>query len=181
MADPIRRKKNYRTYGSVAYQEDFDGSAVRAPRRQEVRRPLPQHRPRVQPREKTRVRPRVEVRQAEAIAPFAVIGFFAVALFTTLLITSYAQLAVINDQTVQLRDQLAQLQVDETSLMTQYELAYDLAAIEEQLTADGSMVKLQPSQITYLDISTPDNVIVYHDDGQGIDGILEKLKSFFSN
>ena len=113
-------------------------------------------------------------------APFAIIGFFVVALCTVLLVVSYARLAVINDQAVQLKSQLTDLKTTETTLLAQYELAYDLSAIEEQLTSNGSMVKLQPSQITYLDISAPDSVIVYDNSGQGISGLVHELESFFA-
>ena len=37
---------SYRTYGSVAYAPAYDGTAVRAPRREEVLRPKPRVRPR---------------------------------------------------------------------------------------------------------------------------------------
>lgn len=180
MANQTRRQRIYSTYGSVAYQDRYDGSTVRAPRRQEAQRPLPQQQPRVQPRERVRERPRVEVREAGAVAPFAIIGFFVVALCTALLVVSYARLAVINDQAVQLKNQLTELKTTETTLLAQYELAYDLSAIEEQLTSNGSMVKLQASQITYLDISAPDSVIVYDNSGQGISGLVNELESFFA-
>ena len=181
MATPARRQKIYQTYGSAAYQDRYDGSAVRAPsRREETQRPLPQQRPRVQPRERVRERPRVEVRPAGTVAPFAVVGFFTVALCAALLVISYAQLAVINDQAVHLKSELAELQTAETVLLAQYELAYDLTAIEQQLTSNGSMVKLQPGQITYLDISAPDSVIVYDQTGQGISGLVREFEDFLT-
>lgn len=173
------RQRTYQTYGSVAYQNMYDGSAVRAPQRQESPiQPRPQERPRVQPRERVRERPRVEVRQAGAVAPFAVIGFMVVALCAALLVISYAQLAIINDRTVQYKNELAELKTAETVLLAQYELAYDLAAIEQQLTSDGSMVKLQPNQITYLDISAPDNIVIFDNTTYGIDGIIDGVTSF---
>ena len=45
--------------------------------------------------------------------------------------------------------------------MAQYELAYDLSAIEEAVTSDGSMVKPQASQIYTLDLSEEDSVVRY--------------------
>ena len=102
MAEQTRRR-TYRTYGSLAYQENFDGNTVRAPRPQELERPRPQERPRVQPRKRVQERPHIEVRQQGAVAPFAILGFLAVALCSVFLIISCAQLAIINDQTVQLK------------------------------------------------------------------------------
>lgn len=180
MAEPARRTRTYQTYGNVAYQPQYDGSAVRAPRRQEWERPAPpQHRPQVQPRRQPQQRPRVEVREAGAVAPFAVVGFLAVALCAVLLVVSYAQLAVLNDQTVQKRADVAELVAVQTELLAQHELAYDLAAIEDQLIADGTMVKVAPSQITYLDISSPDNMIVYSNEDQGLEGIRARMSALF--
>ena len=180
MADPARRTRTYQTYGNVAYQPQFDGNAVRAPRRQEVERPAPpQHRPQVQPRRQPQQRPRVEVREAGAVAPFAVIGIIAVALCAVLLVVSYAQLAVLNDQTVQKRADVAELMAEQTELMAEYELAYDLAAIENQLISSGTMIRVAPSQITYLDISSPDNMIVYSGEDQGLEGIWNRVTALF--
>ena len=180
MADTTRRTRAYQTYGNVAYQPQFDGNAVRAPRRQELERPAPpQHRPRVQPRRQPQQRPRVEVREAGAVAPFAVVGFLTVALCAVLLVVSYAQLAVLNDQTVQKRAQVAELTALRSELMAEYELAYDLTAIENQLIAEGAMVKVAPSQITYLDISAPDNMIVYSNENQGLAGIWNRITGLF--
>lgn len=177
MAEERRRRQSYQTYGSLAYQERYDGNTVRVPRRREEERPAPQQRPRVQPRKRVHERPQVQVRQPGAVAPAAVAGFLAVALMAVLLVVSYAQLAVMNDQTVQLKNELDDLKTTEAILLAEYELAYDLSAIEAQLTADGSMIKLRADQITYLDISEPDSIIVYSDEGQGLSGIVERISS----
>ena len=75
---------SYRTYGSVAYAPAYDGTAVRAPRREEVLRP----KPRVRPRERVLTRTQVQVREAGQASVFAVIGFLAVGVFAALLLLS---------------------------------------------------------------------------------------------
>ena len=90
---------SYRTYGSVAYAPAYDGTAVRAPRREEVLRP----KPRVRPRERVLTRTQVQVREAGQASVFAVIGFLAVGVFAALLLLSYTQYAVLTDQVVTLR------------------------------------------------------------------------------
>ena len=50
---------------------------------------------------------------------------------------------------------------EEAKLMAQYELAFDPSTIEERVTADGSMVKPQASQIYTLDLSEADSVVHY--------------------
>lgn len=171
MAAEARRKTTrYETYGSAAYAPKWEGGAVAAPGREEVVRP----RPRVRPKERTLARPRVQVREAGKVSPFAVVGFLAVGVLAVLLLMSCVRLAVIGDETVQLRNQLSALQEEEAKLQTQYELAYDLQEIEEQLLADGTMVRPSSSQMVILDLSEPDNVVVY-DQTENASGALEKI------
>ena len=124
-----RNTTEYRTYGSVAYAPAYDGSAVRAPRREEELRRAPAPYPKRQQQIRKRERARAEVRQAGAVAPFAVIGFLAVAIFAVMLITSYAQLTVANDEMQSLRKELSTLKSDNATLTAQYEKVFDLAAI----------------------------------------------------
>lgn len=175
-----RRTRRYNTYGNVAYQPEYEQAAP-ARRGNERRRPAePVRRPRVQPRTRPITRPDVEVRPQGAIAPFAIVGFLAVAVCALLLVMTSAQLAMANDQTVELRDTLAQLQEEERTLQTQYEMAYDLAEIERQLTADGTMVKAGAGQIVYLDLSEGDNVVYYDAAEQGLSGLIRRAEEFLS-
>ena len=176
-----RRTSQYRTYGSVAYQPEFEQSAPRRnaqrPRHEEER----VRRPRVQPRTQTVTRPNVEVRQQSAVAPFAIVGFIAIALCALFLVMTSAQIAMVNDQTVELRSTLSDLQDEEKVLMAQYELAFDLAAIEKQLTADGTMVRAGSGQTVYLDLSEGDNVVYYEAAEDGLSGFVRRVEQFLSN
>lgn len=172
-----RSQRQYRTYGSVAYQPSYDGSAAKTPRRKSQPKPKPQ----VRPRRRVVPRPQVQVRQANAFSPLAAVGFAVVALFATLLLIANARLMVINDETVALRSQLKTLQAEQVSLQAKRELAYDLDAIEAQLTADGTMVKPQPSQIIYLNAAEPDSVVLFHaPERRTIYDVAADLLSFFS-
>jgi len=158
-AEAKRRTTRYEVYGNVAYDPVWEGGSIAAPapEQQEVLRP----RPNVRPRERTLARPHVQVREAGRVSLFAVVGFLAVGVLAILFLMSSVRLTVINDESVQLRNQLADLQEEGTKLLAQYELAYDLQAIEKQLTADGTMVRPSSSQMVVLDLSEPDNVVVY--------------------
>lgn len=171
-----RRTTRYETYGSVAYEPAWEGGAVAAPDREEVVRP----RPRVRPKERILARPRVQVRESGKVSPFAVIGFLSVGVLAILVLMSYVRLAVVSDETVQLRSQLSELQEEEAKLQTKYELAYDLQAIEEQLLADGTMVKPSSNQKVILDLSEPDNVVVY-DQTEETSGALEQVGGLLEN
>ena len=172
MAANRRRNTNaYNTYGSAAYSPLYDGNAVRAPRRT----PAPQPKKQVHRHE----RARVEVRQAGQIAPFAVVGFLAVAVFAVMLITSYAQLTVANDEMVSLRKELDNLQSQNSILTAQYEKVFDLETIQEAV--GDTMVRPTNDQVVYIDLSAPDTVTVYQEE-QGnaglqsmIDGAMDVL------
>ncbi len=172
MANAQRRSRRfeYEVRGNVAYDPAWEGGAIAAPapEQQEILQP----RPHVSPRERILARPRVQVRPAGAVAPFAVVGFLAVGVLAVLLLMSCVRLAVVNAESAQLRSELTQLEKQESELQAQYELAYDLRAIEQMLTADGTMVKPSANQMVVLDLSEPDNVVVY-DQSEGAN-LLDK-------
>lgn len=107
--------------------------------------------------------------------PWMVGTIFVVAAFVVMILISYAQLVIANDEVVSLRSELNQLQAEETQLMAQYELAYDLQEIESQMVSSGKMSKIQGWQTYTLELSEPDSVEYY----QGWD-IKERVTEFAS-
>ena len=102
--------------------------------------------------------------------PGAILAIAAVAIVLILTLASYAQLVV------ELRDSLSQLQSEQTQLAAQYELAYDLQAIEQQMLASGEMIQVQDWQTYTLELAEPDTVEYY----QGSD-VFQQIASFFQN
>ena len=150
MAKSRRRNTTaYSTYGSVAYAPAYDGNAVRAPRREEELRRAPRPKQREQVRRHERAR--VEVRKAGKVSLFAVVGFMAVAVFAVMLVASYAQLSVANDEMVALQRELSELQSQNTILTAQYEKVFDLATIQEAV--GDTMVRPTTDQVVYIDLS----------------------------
>lgn len=186
MADQ-RRNRRYRTYGSVAYQPEVEQEPVRTPSRQEhfrgntVRRPEPVRRPRITPRKRPAARPDVQVRAQSAVSPFAVVGLFSVLACTLLLVISMAQLAVANNEIVDLRSDLAGLQEEERMLQTKYELVFDLEAIEKMFLSDGSMVRAGAGQTVYLDLSAPDSVVYYDGAEGGLSALLQRAEQYLAD
>lgn len=182
-----RRNRRYRTYGSVAYQPEFEQESIQEPARRErvhgntVRRPEPRRRPQVQPRRRPAVRPSIQVRTQSAVAPFAVVGLFAVLVCTLLLVVSSAQLAVANNDIVEMRDQLSDLQDEGRMLQAKYELVFDLEAIEKQFLSNGSMVRPSAGQTVYLDLSAPDSVVYYDGAGTGLSALLQRAEDYLAN
>ena len=82
------RRRNtiaYSTYGSVAYAPAYEGNTARVPRREEELRRAPAPYPKRRQQVRKHERAKVQVRQAGTVAPFAVIGFLAVAIFAVML------------------------------------------------------------------------------------------------
>lgn len=172
-----RRTRRYDTYGSLAYQPEYQRGTAAPARR--VHEPERERRPRVQPRTRTATRPQVEVRQQTAVAPFAVLGFAAVILCALLLVMTSAQLAMANDEIVTLNATLDELESEEKLLTARCELAYDLAAIEAEMLSGGEMVKASSAQTVYLDLSDGDSVTYYAAAESGVSGLIRMLEQLF--
>ena len=106
---------------------------------------------------------------------FLAIAVIAVVIIGTLI--SNAQLVMVNDQMVELRSTLSDLQDQETQLKAQYELSYDLQDIERQLLASGEMMKAQSWQIYTLELSEPD-AVEYHQAWDLPQKLLSMAKEF---
>ena len=180
-ANRRRNTTSYSTYGSVAYAPAYDGNAVRAPRREEElhRAPAPQLKRREQVRRHERTR--VEVRQAGQVAPFAVVGFLAVAVFAVMLITSYAQLTVANDEMVSLRRELSELKSENATLSAQYEKVFDMKTIQEAV--GDNMVRPSSEQVVYIDLSAPDTVTLHQEEtvGSGLKTLMDGIGNVFGS
>ncbi|MGI5962807.1 MAG: hypothetical protein ACOX7N_03705 [Lawsonibacter sp.] len=174
MAARRRNPSAYHTYGSVAYAPAYDGSAVRIPRREEELQRRPQPKQREQVRRHALTRTQVQVREAGQVAPFAVVGFLAVAVFAALLLLSYVQYTVLSNQVVSLRSEMETLQKESVTLSAQYEKIFDMATIQE--TVGDTMSRPTSDQVLYIDLSEPDSVVLYGEEAEG--GIIGMLREF---
>lgn len=162
MATRRRSTTSYDTYGSVAYAPVYDGAAVRVPRREEELQRRPQPRTRERVRRHALTRTQVQVREAGQVAPFAVVGFLAVAVFAVLLLMSYVQYTQLSDEMVSLRSEMDTLQAEHATLNAEYEKVFDIETI--QAAVGDTMIRPTNDQVVYIDLSEPDQVVVYGDD-----------------
>lgn len=181
MAQAVARRNNrYRSYVRSVDAASYDGNAARVLDGAEVLQP----RPEVRTRERAVERPRVQAREAGKISLFAVVGFLAIGVFAALVLLSSVRMAALSDEVVALNSQLTALQSEEAKLRAKYELAFDIAEIEQQLTASGAMVKPQSSQIIYLDLSEPDSVVLFQAEpthASGLQGALNSVQAVFGD
>lgn len=117
---------------------------------------------------------KARVRPAQHLSPVMALGAVAVAALMVLVVLSYVELATISNNVVSMRSQVADLETRQVTLQTQYEQAFDLVSIKEQALAAGMSLP-SDSQVYYIDLSDPDNAVVYEQDSQGVAQILEQV------
>lgn len=192
MADSRKRRPAQRkssTYGSMAYKLDYysDVVAVPQPRVAPMPRTAPKAQPKADPQVTTRVRERsrvrVTTRQQQAVAPFAIIGFLAAAAIAVVLLLGNIQLNSLYADNVQLQKQLTTLETEHADLTAQFELKFNQAKLEAAVAADGTLAKPNSNQSVYIDLSEPDNAVVYGSEKQstGVDGFFKTVGDLFSS
>ena len=155
MAYRAARQVNSRyVSGNLAHDYDYlereERRRAERERQEYVRRPAPRKRVASPPKRRERIR----------VSNAVVLGFLAVASAAVMLLMGYAQLATISNQVVRQQKTLASLQEERVKLVARYEKTFDLAAIKEAAEQAG-MAKPSASQIYYVDLSAPDNVVLY--------------------
>jgi len=171
MATRPAQKVNYRgarVNGDLAYKDTWrerERAEREAQREEHERRERELEQVRQARREaEARVRRKqatgVRLREKQKVSLAAVAGFLALAAMVTLMLVYYTELNAISIDTVNKRKELAALREENVSLMTRYEKAFDLAAVKQAAEAAG-MAKPSASQVYYVDLSEPDNVVIY--------------------
>lgn len=161
----------------MRYGQSVDGSLAReldwAVRERELRHAG--EAPRHKEAEKVHAAPHVRVRERQHVSVFTVLGFAAVLGLAVFLLLGYTQLTVISADTVELKEQLEELETQNVVLTAQYERMFDLTTVRETAEAAG-MSKPSSSQICYLDISGGDSAVVYQKrEASMLDRILNSL------
>jgi cell division protein FtsB len=108
-------------------------------------------------------------RERIRVSPVAVLGFSVIAVMAVMLLMNYAQLTSISNQVVEQQKRLSSLEEEHVKLVSRYERTFDLAAIKEAAENAG-MAKPSSSQIYYIDLSAPDNVVLYQHEEEHIFG-----------
>ena len=154
--------------GDLAYDYEYLEREERERRRAErEQREYAERRARetaYRPERRKKVSPRSKRRERIRVSPLIVLGFAAAAMMVVALLMSYAQLTTISHEIVAYQKQLSVLEEEHVKLVAQYERTFDLSAIKEAAEASG-MAKPSASQIYYVDLSAPDNVVLYGNSG----------------
>jgi len=101
---------------------------------------------------KLRTRPRMHL---SFLTGLCCLGAAAVA---AIMLMSYLNLTVINDEISKLQNEYLELQNKNVLLQTEYESRYDLNDVEEYAVNTLGMIKLERSQVEYVEIASPDSI-----------------------
>lgn len=122
-----------------------------------------------------RARTKASVRPAQKVSPLAVLGFACVAVLLVCLLLCYVQINAISSNIVEMKQQISALEVEQVSLLTRYEQAFDLATVKEAAQAAG-MTQPSDSQIYYIDLPGQDQAVSYSSQETGL---LSGVFAFF--
>jgi len=93
--------------------------------------------------------------------------------FAALLLLSYLQLHMVSDSVVSLKGQLGELQTQHAALSARYEQVFDMENLEAAVGA--TMIRPTADQITYIDMSQPDSVVV-HARASAVEGAMGAVR-----
>ena len=171
MAASVRntKRKHYHTPGVVSGNLARDLSSYELERRLERSGQLAPDEYYVRRREsqsdilaRRRAKVKAAVRPAQKVSPLAVMGFSAVAVLMVALLLCYVRINAISGSIVEMQEQISALEVEQISLLTRYEQAFDLATVKEAAQAAGMR---QPD---YIDLPGEDQAVSYDSQAEGV-------------
>jgi len=145
--------------GSLAYDLDY------AARERELRHAGEARRDAAQP--KVHAAPHVLVRARQYVSPLAVLSVAAIMGLALLVLMGYVRLTLLSAETVELQEQLEELETENVNLTAQYQRMFDMASVKEAAEAAG-MSKPSGTQMGRLDLSAGDTAVAYRQKEPGL-------------
>ena len=161
-----RRRNMTMIYGSLAYDLD----TLARERQLEEAGEMPERSGAPQPKAQPRRHPQAQAKTRPS--PLLAGGIVLVCALVMVLLFGYVPLTVVSNHVVTIKDQLATLEEEHVSLVTEYEKTFDLATIKAAAEEAG-MSKPTSGQVQYIDLSGSDTAVVYGDEP----GVVEKAIS----
>ena len=172
-----RSTRTYRSYGSV------DGNLARKPDVRELERRLdhsgkmdfdelyrPQRMTEGERKAKQRAKNKASVRPAQPISLTAIGSALCVAFLMFALLMCYIKMNTISRSIVDMKQQIAQLEVDQVSLLTRHEQAFDMSTVKAAAEAAG-MTQPSDSQVFYIRLPGEDQAVSHRSAG-GLSGFF---------
>ena len=162
MTDERRRNMKI-VYGNLAYDLD---TLVRE-RQLEEAGAMPERK--AQPKEQTQPRRQPQAQAKARPSALLMGGIAVVCVLVMVLLYSYVQLTTVSNHVSTIKSELATLEEEHVSLLTEYEKTFDLATVKAAAEEAG-MSKPTSGQIQYIDLGGSDTAVVY----SGEPGLMDK-------
>ncbi len=117
-----------------------------------------------------RAQMRASIRPAQKVSALALLGFLCTGLLMVVLLLCYVRLNTISRSIVSMKKEISQLEVEQVSLLTEYEQTFDPSAVKEAAAAAG-MSQPSDSQVYYISLPGEDQAKVHRQES----GPLEKF------
>ena len=108
----------------------------------------------------------------------SIIGVAAAALLVVIAILAQAQIVGISSKSVELQQQLDELEEQQSKLRIEYESAFNMAEIEDYAIHVLGMQRPRADQIFYIDTSSPDKAVVVASGSN--DGFVDRVSDYLS-
>jgi cell division protein FtsL len=176
--------RNAATYGNVAYDERFRSNTaweLEEPEQEQQRREEQRlSDTRLRRAKESENKRTVAIREQQRVSIFAIVGFFVAAVLAVSVLSSYVQLNSIYASTVAAQTTLSELKTNYAKLEAEDEEIFDSETLQKAADEAG-LVKPSASQQVYLEMSEPDNTVVYQQQEEvgGIQGCWNAIVDFF--
>lgn len=160
-------------FGSLAY--DFNNPELYP---EEYSEAQPKARPQTRTRTEIHTRARTMVHTRQSIAPVSIIGMLVAAFLVVTAILAQAKIVGISSRSVELQQELAQLEEQQAKLRIAYESAFNMAEIEDYAIHSLGMQKPRADQVFYIDTSSPDKAVVIAS-GDNV-GFVDRVSDYLS-
>lgn len=114
------------------------------------------------------------VRPAQRVSVMAMLGFLGVAVMMVALLLCYVRLNSISRSIVSMKSEIKRLQVEQVSLLTEYEKTFELSAVKEAAEAAG-MVQPSDGQIYYISLPGENQARSYQPERRGLEKFFASL------
>jgi len=174
MASYYNRRAKRKYSGSDA----VDGNLARKVDRRELERQLdrsgrmdfdelyePQQETAIERNARRRANAKAAARVVTRPSNMTMLAFGCAAALLVVLLSCYVKINTISRSIVKMKSDIAQLQVEQVSLRTQYEQTFDLSAVKEAAIAAG-MSQPSESQIYYISLPGEDQATAYQPEGK---------------
>ena len=111
-------------------------------------------------RSKQRAKVKAAVRPRQSVSLLTLGCAACVAVLTVALLMCYVQINAISRSIVEMKSQIAQLEVDQVSLLTRHEQAFDMSTVKEAAKAAG-MTQPSDSQVFYIRLPGADQATAH--------------------